>query len=67
MDPDIVLMDVRVNAARPERLRTDAHWRAIEARARVLPWNPEAPCSRSAHTRFFTQVADAVREAATTG
>ncbi|MFH8568633.1 ABC transporter substrate-binding protein [Streptomyces sp. NPDC017993] len=65
MDPDIVLMDVRVNAARPERLRTDAHWRAIEARARVLPWNPEAPCSRRAHTRFFTLVADTVREAGT--
>ncbi|MEU9122304.1 ABC transporter substrate-binding protein [Streptomyces sp. NPDC048506] len=62
--PDVVLMDVRANAARPAELRADAHWRAIEARARVLPWNPEAPCSRRAHTRFFTVVADAVRAAA---
>ncbi|MEU8913942.1 ABC transporter substrate-binding protein [Streptomyces nigrescens] len=66
MDPDIVLMDVRANAARPEQLRPDAHWRAIEARSRLLPWNPEAPCSRRAHTRFFTLVADTVREAAGT-
>ncbi|AOP48981.1 ABC transporter substrate-binding protein [Streptomyces lydicus] len=62
LSPDIVLMDVRVNAARPENLRADEHWRAIEARARLLPWNPEASCSRRAHTRFFTLVADTVRE-----
>ncbi|MFF8311455.1 ABC transporter substrate-binding protein [Streptomyces lydicus] len=62
--PDIVLMDVRTNAARPESLRADEHWRAIEARARLLPWNPEASCSRRAHTRFFTLVADTVREVA---
>ncbi|WP_407288444.1 ABC transporter substrate-binding protein [Streptomyces sp. BP-8] len=65
--PDIVLMDVRANAARPEELRADEHWRAIEAGARLLPWNPEAPCSRRAHTRFFTLVADTVREAAARG
>ncbi|MGX1851905.1 ABC transporter substrate-binding protein [Streptomyces sp. NBC_01456] len=64
MDPDIVLMDVRGNAARPGELRTDEHWRAIEARARLLPWNPEAPCSRRAHTRFLTLVAETVRESA---
>ncbi|GAA5610254.1 ABC transporter substrate-binding protein [Streptomyces platensis] len=64
--PDIVLMDVRANAARPEQLRSDAHWRTIEARSRLLPWNPEAPCSRRAHTRFFTLVADTVRETAGT-
>ncbi|ARH93974.1 MULTISPECIES: ABC transporter substrate-binding protein [Streptomyces] len=63
LSPDIVLMDVRANAARPESLRADEHWRAIEARARLLPWNPEASCSRRAHTRFFTLVADTVREA----
>ncbi|MEU8680141.1 ABC transporter substrate-binding protein [Streptomyces sp. NPDC048611] len=67
LEPDIVLMDVRVNAARPEQLRSDAHWRALEARSRLLPWNPEAPCSRRAHTRFFTLVADTVRETAGTG
>ncbi|MGI5261081.1 ABC transporter substrate-binding protein [Streptomyces angustmyceticus] len=64
MAPDIVLMDVRANAARPQELRADEHWRAIEARARLLPWNPEAPCSRRAHTRFFTLLAETVREAA---
>ncbi|MFJ6748997.1 ABC transporter substrate-binding protein [Streptomyces sp. NPDC091266] len=64
MDPDIVLTDTRINAARPAELRADAHWRAIEARARLLPWNPEAPCSRRAHTRFFELVADTVRETA---
>ncbi|MFF2811554.1 ABC transporter substrate-binding protein [Streptomyces sp. NPDC058000] len=62
--PDVVLIDARVNAARVEALRTDENWRAIEARARLLPWNPEAPVSRRAHTRFFTEVADAVRAAA---
>ncbi|MFI9352263.1 ABC transporter substrate-binding protein [Streptomyces lydicus] len=64
LSPDIVLMDVRTNAARPESLRADEHWRTIEARARLLPWNPEASCSRRAHTRFFTLVADTVREVA---
>ncbi|KUL36969.1 ABC transporter substrate-binding protein [Streptomyces sp. NRRL F-4489] len=62
--PDVVLLDVRANAARVEALRADEHWRAIEARARLLPWNPEAPVSRRAHTRFFTEVAEAVRAAA---
>ncbi|ANZ15484.1 ABC-type Fe3+-hydroxamate transport system, periplasmic component [Streptomyces noursei ATCC 11455] len=62
--PDIVLIDVRVNAAKVEALRTDENWRAIEARVRLLPWNPEAPVSRRAHSRFFTEVADAVRAAA---
>ncbi|MGD3110039.1 ABC transporter substrate-binding protein [Streptomyces sp. YGL11-2] len=62
--PDVVLIDVRVNAARVEALRSDEHWRAIEGRARLLPWNPEAPASRRAHTRFFTEVAEAVRGAA---
>ncbi|MFK0294687.1 ABC transporter substrate-binding protein [Streptomyces sp. NPDC090442] len=62
--PDVVLIDARVNAARIGALRTDENWRAIEARARLLPWNPEAPVSRRAHTRFFTEVAGAVRAAA---
>ncbi|MFJ9419607.1 ABC transporter substrate-binding protein [Streptomyces sp. NPDC101227] len=67
MRPDIVLSDERVNAARPSQLRADEHWRALEAGARLLPWNPEAPCSRRAHTRFFTLVADTVREVAAGG
>ncbi|TJZ54501.1 ABC transporter substrate-binding protein [Streptomyces piniterrae] len=62
MAPDIVLSDARVNAARPEELRSVEHWRAIEAGARLLPWNPEAPCSRRAHTRFYTTLAETMRE-----
>ncbi|MEU7178041.1 MULTISPECIES: ABC transporter substrate-binding protein [Streptomyces] len=61
---DIVLTDVRANAARPEALRADENWRAIEARARLIPWNPEAPCSRRAHTRFFASMAETIRETA---
>ncbi|WP_030807994.1 ABC transporter substrate-binding protein [Streptomyces sp. NRRL S-337] len=61
--PDIILIDARSNAARPETLRADAHWRALEARVRLLPWNPEAPCSRLAHSRFFSQVAMTLRAA----
>ncbi|MEV6552449.1 ABC transporter substrate-binding protein [Streptomyces sp. NPDC051597] len=57
---EIVLCDVRVNATPVERLRSDPHWQTIEDRARVLPWNPEAPCSAPAHARFFARVADAV-------
>ncbi|WP_406342004.1 ABC transporter substrate-binding protein [Streptomyces sp. NBC_00648] len=57
---EIVLSDVRVNATPVEQLRADAHWRTIEDRARVLPWNPETPCSARAHARFFALVADAV-------
>ncbi|MFG2142292.1 ABC transporter substrate-binding protein [Streptomyces sp. NPDC048650] len=64
MRPDIVLSDERVNAARPGQLRGDEHWRALEATARFLPWNPEPPCSRRAHTRFFTLVAETLREVA---
>lgn len=61
---EIVLCDVRVNANPVERLRSDPHWRTIEDRARVLPWNPEAPCSAAAHARFLARVADAVDLAA---
>ncbi|MEU3184099.1 ABC transporter substrate-binding protein [Streptomyces sp. NPDC006923] len=60
LEPDVVLADVRANAAPPERLRGNTHWRAIEERALVVPWNPEAPCSHRAHARFLTTVADAV-------
>ncbi|MFE4367593.1 ABC transporter substrate-binding protein [Streptomyces sp. NPDC056835] len=58
--PDIVLADVRANAAPRDQLRGNAHWRAIEERARIVPWNPEAPVSHRAHARFLHTVADAV-------
>lgn len=64
LDADIVLTDVRVNAAAPGTLRGNPHWRAVEGSARLVPWNPEAPCSRRAHARFFREVAGAVRAAA---
>ncbi|MCA1217772.1 ABC transporter substrate-binding protein [Streptomyces sp. 8L] len=58
--PDIVLADVRANAAPPERLAGSAGWREITERAQVLPWNPEPPASHHAHARFFDTVADAM-------
>ncbi|MFI7101410.1 ABC transporter substrate-binding protein [Streptomyces sp. NPDC050161] len=61
---DIVLTDVRANAAPVGTLRTNAHWRDLESTARLVPWNPEAPSSKHAHTRFFREVADALRAAA---
>ncbi|MFJ2112663.1 MULTISPECIES: ABC transporter substrate-binding protein [unclassified Streptomyces] len=66
LEPDIVLMDVRVNAAPLAQLRGNAHWRAVEERARIVPWNPEAPGSHRAHARFLGAVADAV-DAVTAG
>ncbi|MFG2148389.1 ABC transporter substrate-binding protein [Streptomyces sp. NPDC048696] len=57
---EIILSDIRVNATPIEELRADAHWRSIEDRSQVLPWNPETPCSARAHARFFVLVADAV-------
>lgn len=58
--PDVVLADVRANAAPREQIRGNAHWRGIEERARIVPWNPEAPCSHRAHARFLDTVADAL-------
>ncbi|MFI5759016.1 ABC transporter substrate-binding protein [Streptomyces sp. NPDC051569] len=64
LEPDIVLADVRANAATPEELRDSEPWRAIEARARLVPWNPEAPSSHRAHAAFLHTVADAVENTA---
>ncbi|MFE4857109.1 ABC transporter substrate-binding protein [Streptomyces sp. NPDC056670] len=58
--PDIVLADVRSNAAPLDTLHSDASWRALEAGARILAWNPESPCSARAHAAFFGAVADAL-------
>ncbi|MCX5386845.1 ABC transporter substrate-binding protein [Streptomyces sp. NBC_00083] len=60
--PDIVLVDIRCNAAPIETLRSDADWRALESRARIVAWNPEAPCGAAAHAAFFAQVAGAIEE-----
>ncbi|GAA2460743.1 ABC transporter substrate-binding protein [Streptomyces mauvecolor] len=60
--PDIALVDVRSNAAPLGELRSDAAWRALEARARILAWNPESPCSARAHAAWIGQVADALEE-----
>ncbi|UYQ65225.1 ABC transporter substrate-binding protein [Streptomyces peucetius] len=61
--PDIVLADVRSNAHPVAQLRGVPDWEAIEARARLLPWNPETPPSARAHARFFDAVAAALEEA----
>ncbi|MFJ2405742.1 ABC transporter substrate-binding protein [Streptomyces xanthochromogenes] len=58
--PDIVLADVRCNAAPLDTLRSQASWRALEEHAHVLAWNPESPCSARAHAAFFGAVADAL-------
>ncbi|MFE9401410.1 ABC transporter substrate-binding protein [Streptomyces sp. NPDC006530] len=60
--PDIVLADVRSNAVPLDGLRSEPAWRALEGGARVLDWNPEAPCSARSHAAFFDAVADAVEE-----
>ncbi|MGW2053810.1 ABC transporter substrate-binding protein [Streptomyces sp. NPDC001840] len=67
LEPDVVLADVRANAAPRARLLDNAHWRAIEERARIVAWNPEAPCSHLAHARFLDTVADAVGGSSTDG
>ncbi|GGJ77502.1 hypothetical protein GCM10011583_06090 [Streptomyces camponoticapitis] len=60
LDPDVVLGDVRANAATPESLRGDRHWRALQERTRTVAWNPEAPCSHRGHARFVDAVAAAL-------
>ncbi|MFD3486733.1 ABC transporter substrate-binding protein [Streptomyces sp. NPDC058665] len=60
LDPDVVLGDIRANAATPGALRGDSHWRALQERARTVAWNPEAPCSHQEHARFVDAVAAAL-------
>lgn len=60
LEPDVVLLDVRANAAPPESLARSAGWREIAARARIVPWNPELPCSARAHHAFLRSVAEAL-------
>lgn len=63
--PAVVLADVRSNATPLGELRDSPDWRAIESRAEVVPWNPEAPCTALAHARFLTAVVDAIRSSRT--
>ncbi|WP_455359826.1 ABC transporter substrate-binding protein [Streptomyces sp. SYSU K21746] len=60
LEPDIVLTDARANAGPVEELHGVPDWRALEERARLVPWNPEVPCSHAAHARFLHTVTDAV-------
>lgn len=58
--PEVMLVDVRANAFPLDALREIAAWRAAASGARIVRWNPEAPCSDTAHARFFDEVADAL-------
>jgi iron complex transport system substrate-binding protein len=57
-EPDVLLADVRANAAGPAELARSPHWGALAQRCRVLPWNPEAPASHRAHAAWADTVAD---------
>ncbi|WP_381802662.1 hypothetical protein [Streptomyces niveus] len=57
---DVVLGDVRANAATPDTLRGDRQWRALQERVRTVAWNPEAPRSHRGHARFVDAVAAAL-------
>ncbi|MFE2376428.1 ABC transporter substrate-binding protein [Streptomyces sp. NPDC059398] len=65
LNPGIVLADVRSNATPIGELSGIDGWLNLTGRARVLPWNPEAPDSARSHARFFGSVADALEAAAT--
>lgn len=59
-EPDVLLADVRANAADAAQLAGSPHWEALTRRCPVLPWNPEAPASHRAHAAWTAAVADAV-------
>ncbi|MER6996738.1 ABC transporter substrate-binding protein [Streptomyces sp. NPDC000410] len=63
ISPQVLLVDVRANAYPLDALAADEAWRSASSGARIVPWNPECPCSASAHARFFGQVAEAVAQA----
>ncbi|MGA4845032.1 ABC transporter substrate-binding protein [Streptomyces sp. G5(2025)] len=54
LEPDLVLTDVRSNAARLGD--------ALGPTMRTLPWNPELPPSAREHARFCTALADALED-----
>ncbi|WPO69300.1 MULTISPECIES: ABC transporter substrate-binding protein [unclassified Streptomyces] len=54
LEPDLVLTDVRSNAARLGD--------ALGTGIRTLPWNPELPPSAREHARFYAALADALED-----
>ncbi|MFD0311199.1 ABC transporter substrate-binding protein [Streptomyces sp. NPDC127119] len=62
--PDLVLADVRGNAAPAAELESVPAWRALTSAATVTPWNPEPPCSTRAYAAFVRSVAGALGELA---
>ncbi|NWF29257.1 ABC transporter substrate-binding protein [Streptomyces sp. PKU-EA00015] len=60
LEPDVVLVDVRANAVPMHRLAGPGGRWAATARSRVVPWNPELPCSARAHADYFAAVAKAL-------
>ncbi|MFE7033043.1 ABC transporter substrate-binding protein [Streptomyces sp. NPDC057621] len=62
--PDLVLADVRGNAAPAAELESVPAWRALTAAATVTPWNPELPCSARAYAAFIGSVARVLGEPA---
>ncbi|MFC9244819.1 ABC transporter substrate-binding protein [Streptomyces sp. NPDC057136] len=63
--PPLVLADVRAHATPLDAFAaaavgSAAGGPALWESARVVPWNPEPPCSPRAHARFLTSVADAL-------
>ncbi len=54
LEPDLVLTDVRCNAARLGD--------ALGPGVRALPWNPELPPSAQEHARFYTALADGLED-----
>ncbi|MET7640769.1 ABC transporter substrate-binding protein [Streptomyces sp. NPDC005438] len=62
--PDIVLADVRGNATPIGGLETVPAWQRLTARATVLPWNPELPCTSGAISDLFATVSAALRQKA---
>ncbi|GHJ35772.1 ABC transporter substrate-binding protein [Streptomyces sp. TS71-3] len=60
---DVLLTDIRGNAARPGDLDGVPAWRALTADATVTAWNPELPCSPRACAEFLHAVAESLTEA----
>ncbi|MEV4332941.1 ABC transporter substrate-binding protein [Streptomyces sp. NPDC049597] len=61
LEPDVVLVDVRAHAVPTHRLGGPGGRWAATARSRVVPWNPELPCSARAHAEFLAAVAEALQ------
>ncbi|MEU0395461.1 ABC transporter substrate-binding protein [Streptomyces sp. NPDC006208] len=64
LEAEIVLTDVRVNALSLDGPTAVELRRALAARARIVPWNPELAPGPAAHAAFFDTVAGALRAVA---